>query len=277
MYLMRICHFGPVRKSEEFSISYTQMGNKVEAKGRWKSTASWSTEIWATIQNSRDSKRKVEKIKYKRGKSIRKCSNELKSTSVDVSHVTVYNYLRKLKKWKAFKRPRNQLLTKMQRKRRLHFAREHKHLTAEDWEKYIFSDASTKYLFHFPNRQDDVVWGSQPDEILEVSCVKSSAKVMVWGAMGVNGLSKLHIVPAGETMNANYYVTNILQKELKPGLKRQKTVEELTNESSFSARDTQSSFKMVRHLTLLLWHRNDVQIIYQTLFPKMNGLVIPPI
>ena len=42
------------------------------------------------------------------------------------------------------------------------------------------------------------------------------------GAMGVNGLSKLHIVPAGETVNANYYVTNILQKELKPALKRQK-------------------------------------------------------
>ena len=45
---------------------------------------------------------------------------------------------------------------------------------------------------------------------------------MVWGAMGVNGLSKLHIVPAGQTINANYYVTNILQKELKPALKRQK-------------------------------------------------------
>ena len=45
---------------------------------------------------------------------------------------------------------------------------------------------------------------------------------MVWGAMGDNGLSKLHIVPAGETMNAINYVTNILQKELKPGLKRQK-------------------------------------------------------
>ena len=102
-------------------------------------------------------KRKVEKIKYKRWKSIRKCSKELKSTGVDVSHVTVYNYLRKAKKWKAFKRPRNQLLTKIQRQWRLQFARKHNHLTAEGWEKYIFSDESTKYLFHVPNRQDDVV------------------------------------------------------------------------------------------------------------------------
>ena len=110
----------------------------------------------------------------------------------------------------------------MQRQRRLQFAREHKHLTAEDWEKYIFSDVSTKYLFHVPNRQDDIVWGSQPDEVPDVSCVKSSAKVIVWGAMGVNVLSKLHIVPTVQTINANYYETNILQKELKPALKRQK-------------------------------------------------------
>ena len=110
----------------------------------------------------------------------------------------------------------------MQMQRRLQFALEHKHLTAEDLEKHIFSDKSTKYLFHVQNRQDDVVWGSQPDEVPDVSCVKSSAKVMIWGAMGVNGLSKLHIVPDGETINAYNYVTNILQKELKPALKRQK-------------------------------------------------------
>ena len=97
----------------------------------------------------------------------------------------------------------------MQRQRRLQFAPEHKHLTAEDLEEYIFSDKPTKCLFHVPNRQNDVVLGSQPDEGPDV---KSSAKVMVWGAMGVNGLSKLHIVPAGETINANYYVTNIFKK-----------------------------------------------------------------
>jgi transposase len=167
-------------------------------------------------------KRKVENIKYKRGKSTRKCSKELKNSGFNVSHVTVFNYLRKVKKWKAFKRSRNQLLTKTQRQKRLKFARDHKHLTAEDWENYIFSDESSKYLFHVPNRQDDVVWGSQSDEVPDVSCVKSSAKVMIWGAMGVNGLSKLHIVPSGKTINARYYVDKILQKELKPALNRQK-------------------------------------------------------
>ena len=57
----------------------------------------------------------------------------------------------------------------------------------------------------------------------------SQARYQAWAvsnevpsAMGVHGLSKLHIVPAGETINANNYVTNILRKELKPALKRQK-------------------------------------------------------
>lgn len=63
-----------------------------------------------------------------------------------MNHVIVYNYLRKVKKWEL----RNQLLTKTQRQKILKFARDHNHLTAEDWEKYIFSDEPTKYPFHVP-------------------------------------------------------------------------------------------------------------------------------
>lgn len=45
---------------------------------------------------------------------------------------------------------------------------------------------------------------------------------MIWGAMGVNGLSKLHIAPSGKTINAKYKVDKILEKEPKPALNRQK-------------------------------------------------------
>lgn len=41
---------------------------------------------------------------------------------------------------------------------------------------------------------------------------------MVWGAIWVHGLSKLHNVPASEAMNANYHVTSILQKDLQAAL-----------------------------------------------------------
>ena len=169
-------------------------------------------------------KKTIESIKYKRGRSTRKLSKELNNSCHNISHVTVFNYIRKVKKWKSFKRPRNQLLTKAQRSKRLAFAKEHKHLSAQDWENYIFSDESTKYLFHVPNRKNDTVWGSQSDNVPDVSCVKSSSKVMIWGAMGVNGLSHLHIVPTGKTVTSNYYVDNILQRELKPALMRTRSI-----------------------------------------------------
>ena len=73
------------------------------------------------------------------------------------------------------------MLTVAQRRKRLQFARKHEHLSAQDWKNYIFSDESTKYLFHVPNRQDDTVWGSQSENVPDVNCVKSSAKVMIWG------------------------------------------------------------------------------------------------
>ena len=104
-------------------------------------------------------------IKYKRGCSTRKLSKHLKSSGHIISHVTVYNYMKIVKKWRSFRRARKQLLTVAQRRKRLQFAREHEHLSAQDWENYIFSDESTKYLFHVLNRQDDTVWGSQSENV----------------------------------------------------------------------------------------------------------------
>ena len=168
-------------------------------------------------------KKTIGSIKYKRGCSTRKVSKHLKASGHNISHGTVYNYMTKVNKWKSFRRGRKQLLTVAQRRKRLQFAREHEHLSAQDWENYIFSDESIKYLFHVPNRQDDIVWGSQSDNVPDVTCVKSSAKVMIWGAMGVNGLSKLHIVPTGKTIDSDYYIKHILKKDLKPALNRSRS------------------------------------------------------
>ena len=59
--------------------------------------------------------------------------------------------------------------------------------------------------------------GSQSD----VSCVQS--KVVIWGAMGVSGLSNLHIVPTGKTVDSSNYIEYILKKELKPPLNLTRT------------------------------------------------------
>ena len=75
-------------------------------------------------------------------------------------------------------------------------------------------------MFYVLNRQDDTVWGSQSDKVPDVSCVKPSGKIMLWGAMGVNGLSKLQIVPTRKTIYSKYYIEHILKKELKSALNR---------------------------------------------------------
>ena len=66
--------------------------------------------------------------------------------------------------------------------------------------------------------------GSQSENVPDVSCVKSSAKVMIWGAMGVSGLSNLHIVP---TVDSSFHIEHILKKELKPALNGQGQLEKL--------------------------------------------------
>ena len=93
-------------------------------------------------------KKTMGSIKYKRGCSTRKLSKHLKSSGHNMSHITVYNYIEIVKKWRSFRRARKQLLTVAQQRKSLQFAREHDHLSAQDWDNYIFNDESTKYLFH---------------------------------------------------------------------------------------------------------------------------------
>ena len=48
--------------------------------------------------------------------------------------------------------------------------------------------------------------------------------------MSASGLSAIHIMPQGQTVDAEYYVEDILEKEVQPLLKRSKrTNEAITN------------------------------------------------
>ena len=120
------------------------------------------------------------------------------------------------KGWKAFKRKKIPLLSEKQRKARLRFAKKHAKLTAEDWDNFLFTDECPKYLFQYPNPKNDIVWSSQECDVLPAFQVKQSAKVMVWGGMTGRGPTKLHILPTGQTLTSEYYINQILEKEVKP-------------------------------------------------------------
>ena len=58
--------------------------------------------------------------------------------------------------------------------------------------------------------------------------VKNSAYVVVWGRMFAKALTRLHFVPAGKTVTADYYVNTILEKNLKHCLNLRRTTVSVT-------------------------------------------------
>ena len=70
-------------------------------------------------------------------------------------------------------------------------------------------------MFYVPNSRNDTVWGLQEENVPVASQVKFSPTVLVWGGMTASGLTRLHFVHEHTTINSEYYINNILKKELK--------------------------------------------------------------
>ena len=85
-----------------------------------------------------------------------------------------------------------------------------------------------KYLFPLPNPKNDIVWGSQESQVPQAYQVKKSSKWIIWGGMTGRGLTGIHFLPQGQTLTADHYINNILEKEVKPLLHR-KNVNEATD------------------------------------------------
>ena len=98
-----------------------------------------------------------------------------------------------------------------------------KDLTADKLKQVIWSDESSFEILHTSNPQNDRVWARDVDDVPPRITVKNPSKIMVWGAMSALGLSELHFVPKGQTVNAAYYVNEILTKSLLPAVNRSAT------------------------------------------------------
>lgn len=164
----------------------------------------------------------LRKAKDKRHQSCRRLTRRLKNLGENVSRNTVHRYLTKNLKLKAYKRTKKPRLTELQKKKRLAFAKKYQNLTKDDWENWIFSDECPIYLFPTGNPQNDRIYSQSRENVEASEQVKFSPYVMVWGAMSASGLTDLHMLPQGTTVNAQYYIGNILENVLLPALRRTK-------------------------------------------------------
>ena len=59
-------------------------------------------------------------------------------------------------------------------------------------------------FFKYPNPKNCIVRGSQEFDVPPAFQVKQSAKVMAWVGMTGRGLTKLHMLPTGQTLTSEY-------------------------------------------------------------------------
>jgi len=111
-------------------------------------------------------------------------------------------------------------LNKLDRKRRLKFAKEHMHWTAEDWGKVLFSDEMSVKLFMERNSRD-WVWRKE-DEGFHPDCINykkhpQGTGIMFWGVFrkGKMGPGTFFKLENGQKINSVIYRDQILLGPLK--------------------------------------------------------------
>ena len=92
------------------------------------------------------------------------------------------------------------------------------------------------------------------------------------------GLTGLHFIPQGQTVTADYYINNILEKEVKPLLLRRKNVNEAIDKENCSVLiHTRRSSKTGRQHTQPRPPKLGVKDTCQVLYRKQAGLQSPDI
>ena len=127
-----VTHFGITVRTVRRCWSRVQSGHSLENMGgRGRKSAF-----------GRVSKIIISKTLGKKRKSTRKISQALKSKGFQVSHVTVYSYLRKNLGVKPYKPQLQPKLTEKQKLAQLSFCKDRKKWSIDEWYHVLFSDES---------------------------------------------------------------------------------------------------------------------------------------
>ena len=130
-----------------------------------------------------------------------------------VPSVTTIKY-RLLRKYelRSFKPATKPLLSRKNIKDRIRFCKQFKNWTADDWSEVMFSDETiiSQFRTFRLHVRRPVKQRFNPRYV--TSSVRSSPKVMIWGAITANGRAGLHFVPSGKTVDAESYLKIIKEK-----------------------------------------------------------------
>ena len=144
--------------------------------------------------------------------SMKNIRAELLRRGRRISHMTVSRRLSKEFNIKSYKPAKKPKLTAAMKAKRLQFANNHQHWTAEQWGKVLFSDESTFQQFVIRKRHVHRPTGKRFNERYTIPTVKHPPSQMVWGAMSRNGVAALSFLPPGTTMNRPKYVQMLSEK-----------------------------------------------------------------
>ncbi|KAE8279860.1 hypothetical protein D5F01_LYC21991 [Larimichthys crocea] len=152
----------------------------------------------------------IHKAKGKRPQSCHRLSRKLKNLGEAVFKCTIHLFLIEKLGLRAYRRQQIPRLTKLQKEKRLAFAKKYAKMTPRDWENCVFSDECPLYLFLTPNSQNN----------------------------HINTDNRMEVPPSeqGTTINAEYYVKNILQPVVLPILTRRKKSGPVTARKMFNRR-----------------------------------------
>ena len=144
--------------------------------------------------------------------SMKKIRAELLGRGHRISHKTVSRRLSKEFNLKSYKPAKKSKLTAAVKAKRLQFANNHQHWTAEQWGKVLFSEESTFQQFVVRKKHVRRPIGKRFDERYTIPTVKHPSSQMVWGTMSTNGVAALSFLPPEIAMNGPKYVQMLSEK-----------------------------------------------------------------
>ena len=150
----------------------------------------------------------ISKSLGKRRQSTRNMAKRLTAQGHPTSKTAIHRYLKNTLKVRSYKRPQCPRLSQKEKNHLLKFCKDRISWSSEQCASVIFSDEAPSYLCEL-NRQIDRFWSSMA-KISRLSHYQVSPHLMVWSAMSARGVSELHFIPQKCSVNAKYYVENIL-------------------------------------------------------------------